>query len=285
MNQTSWIVFHKFLQKCNLEKRDELVSCLPEDKQILVKNFTTTFGDPSVGFEGADVLNQVHYSWLAPLIRSRSEDEIRLFLSALNPEQVKGLKKALLFTNGLYTLSHLGQKFIRSTLVEEFLGGKEVLPLACLPEDPLNELLSLNTERLVLLTSFLGLRDLSVEMRLIIDTSKIKQIMGILSQHEQLYLKMVTQQKEPIVFKPMGLAKWDGDPKGFKTLLLQRGMNRLAKALNGHNESLIWYVTHKFDTEKGKTLTAFCTPVERRASSILSFQVADLIPNIQNLRL
>ncbi len=286
MNSRSWVVFNAFMQKCHFDKGNALLHVLPKSVKSFLENLLPSWGDPAQGIEEEEILNHVHYSWLAPLIRMRTEDEIRLFLSALTEQQAKGLKKVLLFTNALYTLSKAGKKFLRKQLLELFLDKKKILPVECLPENPLNALLPFTSEQLFSLISFLGIRDLAVEMRMIIDKVRIKQILNTLSEHEQLYLKTLMQQKEAIIFKPLGLAsnQWDGNALELKAVLKQRGINRLAKALYGKNESLIWYITHKLDSSFGKALLSFCTPVEdTKASQSLSEQVTDLIPYIQNL--
>ncbi len=285
MNKESLLIFQGFLAECDPQKKEGILNCLSNQFKELIEQIPP-LKDPLMEVCYEDTLDHIHYSWLAPFIRMHTEEEMRLFLSALTESQAKGLRKTLLLTNNPYSLTPIAKTFLKNYLLTSFFKGKEVVSAKRLPEDPLNELLSLTAEELYLLSSFLGLRDLSVEMRLIIDNAKIKQIENVLTKHEALYLKTLMQQKEPIVFKPIGVAKWDGNITALKAAILQRGLNRLSKALYGHGESLFWYITHKLDNNMGKALTSFYTPVEsEKASTLLLNQVLELIPNIKNLTL
>lgn len=287
MKTASWIVCKAFMQKCPPERRTAMIRHLPKEDQALLDKIPTPFGDPTTETSTAEEqLSKIHYSWLAPYLRMLSENEIRLFLSALDEAQSKGLKKTLLFSNHLASLTSFSKQFLCKQLFSKVTQQEHPLPISFLPDSPLNALLSLSYEELVLLTGFLGIRDLALEVRRIIDKEKLKQIQHALSHHQQLYLKSLLQQKDPIAFKSMELGKWDGRPDSLKVLLHQRGINRLAKALYHQDKSLIWHIAHRLDSERGESLLKFCTPLEStRAAEVLGNQALELIPYIQNLTL
>jgi hypothetical protein len=280
----SRILCNALLQSKSPSERQALLHYLSQEEKERFSDLPPVCGSPDTHLERKEtLLEKVHYSWIAPLLRKFPENEIRLLLSSLNEEQVKGLKKALLFSNSLYALPSLAKTFFRSYLAEQ-LSAKELLPPECLPQDPLNELLALNHTGLVQLANFLGMRDLALEMKQIIDNTKLKQIHQALSPDEKLYLKQLMQQKEGVSFRPLKLAAWDGQEKSLKALIHQRGLNRLAKALCNSSSSLVWYVSHQFDVERAELLRRLSTPPDHeQVIAALAAQVLELIPSIQHL--
>ncbi len=281
MDNTAAIVCHAFLKKCSPEQQSTLLKYLPIAEAKQIRELGATLGDPSKGFSFCDEeLFRIHYSWFAPYLRSLLESDIRLFLSCLHPNQQKGLKTLLLFSNQLPEISLMASQFLRQTLFDR-IAPPQLLPVACLPGSRLNPLLELDKQGWSSLIDLISMHDLSIEIRHIIDTAKLKQIYALLSKPQQAYLKTLTHKKEPIAFKKLGIAIWSGDAEALKHGLFQRGINRIAKALYGHHASLIWYVSHHLDIEKGNALLKLCTPLDHpRAAPLLIDQVVDLSQSI-----
>lgn len=284
MNFISASVCKAFLQRSSPESQTRLLSFLPADEQTEIKELPSAFyGDPAAGFSSEDKrLNLVHHSWLSPHLRSLSESEVRLFLSSLSEAQIKGLKKTLLFSNSLLSLNPLALPFLRKAVWEMVAGSEEIVPLECLPASSLNSLLDLDSFELLTLIDLLGLHDLALEVKQIIETSKLKKISQALSPQEQAFLKELLQRKEKVSFKRMSLQKWEGDTHTLRSLLHQRGINRLAKALFVRHPSLLWYVSHKLDVERGQMLLKLAEPLEHpQAADLLAEQVEEALVSIQ----
>lgn len=281
MDNTAAIVCHAFLQKCSPEQQNALLKYLPANEAKELRELGATLGDPSKGLPRCDeALFRIHYSWFAPYLRTLPESDIRLFLACLHPDQQKGLKTALLFSNQLPEISFIASRFLRQALFER-TAPADLLPIPCLPASRLNPLLDLGMQEWSSLIDLISMHDLSIEIRHIIDTSKLKQIYALLSKPQQAYLKTLSHKKEPVAFKKLGLASWSGDVEALKHSLFQRGINRIAKALYGHHPSLIWYATHHLDSEKGNALLKLCTPLDHpRAAPLLIDQVVELSQSI-----
>lgn len=277
MDNTVEIVCHAFLNKCPPNQKEALLSYLPPEEALKVKSLGASLGKPEKGFELPDeLLAHVHFSWLAPILRALSETEIRLFLSTLNETQIKGLKQQLLFSNQLPTLSPFALTYLKTTLFEE-IAPPDLIPPTCLPANKLNALLEFKPPQLQLLIDLLSMHDLAVEIRHIIDTVKLKKIYSLISSSQQSYLKTLSHKKEPVSFKKIGLNHWNGDTEALQSILNQRGINRLAKALYGSHPSLIWYITHRLDIEKGQLMQRLCTPLDHpKAATILADQIIRL---------
>jgi len=94
------------------------------------------------------------------------------------------------------------------------------------------------------------------------------------------------QHQEPILFKAMGIYQGELTESVLRAFVRQRGLNRLAKALYGQQESLIWYIQHKVDKALGEGLQALCVPtVPSHAGKILEEQVVDALSFIKKERL
>ncbi len=278
MDQTVAIVCHAFLDKCSPEKKEALSSYLSLDLAKELHSLPKTLGDPSIGFLSyQEGLDQIHYSWFEPFLRGQSESELCLFLGCLEGSQVQGLKKLLLFSNSTPQLPPIAASFFKAKLFVS-LKDKDLLPISCLPQSPLNSLLDLSHQELLSLIELLSMHDLAIEIRHIIDTMRLKKIYSFLNKAQQSYLKTLSHKKEPIAFKKLGLNNWNGDTEALQASLEQRGINRIAKALFSHHPSLTWHVSHHLDMNRGMRLIHLCSPLNHpQADAILTHQVSDLV--------
>ena len=163
------------------------------------------------------------------------------------------------------------------------IATEDLIPIACLPADPLNCLLHLSLPELLSLIDLLSMHDLSVEIRYIIETSKLKEIYALLTKAQTTFLKTLLHKKEAVTFKKMGLIGWNGEREALRLLLLQRGVNRVAKSLYGKHSSLLWHIAHRLDIEKGQLLIKLCTALDHpRASAILCEQVIELVSALKS---
>ncbi len=283
MDRCVAIVWRAFLDKLPLERKAELLTYLSEPDKAFFQEPAAAYGDPSSGLSALEEeLPRVHYTWLAPFLRSQAGGDIKLFMGCLSSEQFQGLKHVLLFANHPPELSLMARTYFRQTLWGA-IAGQELLPLNCLPASPLNSLLDLSAAELTTLIELLSMRDLAVEIRQIIETAKLQKIYSLLSKAQTAYLKTLLHTKEAVTFKKMELMKWDGNKELFLALLTQRGINRLAKALYTEDESLRWYIAHRLESERGSMLLKLCSPLDHAgASSILSEQIVELIQTFKN---
>jgi len=229
-------------------------------------------------FSAGDYLDNINATWITFYLRNFSENDIRLFAASLSEAKRNEVREILLFSNHSPPLKKEAKKFLQDRLFAKIKNKKkDLLPIECLPEHPLNTLLELTSEQLLELINCLGLMDVAHDLKHIIDTVKRKQIQGALSQKNQNFLKFISHQKESIAFKRMGLETWDGDLNYLNKLIHQRGLNRLAKALFGQEESLFWYLSHKLDTSNSSILQQLHTDLKHPKGVLLLIkQIAEL---------
>ena len=281
MHKAALILWQSYLHTLPADRRRILLACI--SPACLAKLQSLPMLAASKEIEPPEKeLAKIHYSWLAPFLRSLPENEVKLFLSTLNPSQIQGLRTTLLLSNSLPTPSGLGATFLRKTLLGA-IATEDLLPVACLPDDPLNGLLGLTIEELESLIDLLSMHDLSIEIRHIIETSKLKEIYALLTKAQTTFLKTLLHKKEPVSFKKMGLLAWKGDRESLSSMLTQRGVNRIAKALYEKNPSLLWHIAHRLDIDKGQLMIKLCSALDHpRASSLLCDQVIELMHALQN---
>ncbi len=284
MRSSSRVVLKSFLEMCSVAERSSLTNYLaPIEKQIIDK-LPKTYGNPLRDTATTQqLLQQIHPSWLSPFLRTLSEKDIGFFLAALGAPLSIAVKKELLYAGEIPVVSELGKEYLQKTLLGYLTAEVEdLLPLAFLPESPLNSLLDLKNELLNLSLDFLGLHDLCVEVKQIIEKTKLQKINEALTTHQLNYLKILLQSPEPVAFAKMGLANWNEDPEKLKMLIRQRGANRMAKALYGQDPSLIWHVLHKLDFERAFLVKKLMSPMDNsRAVQILIAQILEYITYIR----
>lgn len=269
-----------FLEQRSPAERSSLANYLtPVEKKELDK-LPKTYGNP-LQDKGLpeEFLRHIHPSWLTPFLRTLSEKDIGYFLAAIGHPLSNAVGKELLYAGTIPTLSQLGREYLQTTLLGYLTAEiDDLLPLSFLPQSPLNALLDLKNDLLNLSLDFLGLHDLCVEIKQIIEKTKLKKINEALSTNQQNYLKILLQSPEPVAFAKMGLASWNGDPEKLKMLIRQRGANRLGKALFGQDPSLIWHVLHKLDFERALLVKKLMSPMDNgRAVQILIAQMIEYI--------
>ena len=284
MDNGAAVVCNAFLEKLPSQEHTALLRHLPDEQLHQLSHLKKPIEDPTLGTTPLeDELPRIHYSWLTPFLRSLPEGDIKLFMSCLSQDQIRDLKNALLYSNHLPSPSLLAETFLKKTLFASLKGHTKLLPFQCLPTSSLNILLEQTTTELRSLINLLSMHDLATEIRQIIDTTKLKQIYAHLSPAQTTFLKTLIHRKEPITFKKMGLSNWDGRIETLATILEQRGINRIAKALFAEDPSLTWYIAHRLDIQRGSTLLKLCSALDHpQAAFLLSEQVATLIQSLKH---
>lgn len=212
----------------------------------------------------------IHYSWLAPVLQSFSPAMQTLLLAAL-PESLSVPLCPILHTSVSLALSENIKPYFLSLLYRK-LGALEVLPIGFLPESPLAFLADYSKSQLIELIDFLGLYDLSDEIRQIVDTKVLKMIYRLLSAKQLQFLHVSLHQKEKLSTQPIGLKQWKGDAAELESVLHRRGLLRLGYALSGQHPDLLWHIKHRLDTGRGHLLASHYSKKEIPGVSVALLQ-------------
>ncbi len=267
------MVLKAFLSRCEPQKKRALERFLPKEElhEIeLLPNFPEEV-KPDRFFNG-NILEKVHWSWFLPTLKTYSEIEQKLFLSAVNPYAAKNLAKTLTLSVNGTEMSEVGRSFLRKLLLDSLLGPQDrLLPIDYLPSSPLHHLLNYTKKELTHLIDLLSLHDLAAELRQIVETKILKKIYSLLTEEERKFLKTAMTHKDPFTLGKLGIERWDGSEESLRTLLHKRGLVRLGAGLSGQNPDFIWYICHQLDIGRGNALHKLCAkePIHGVTDAIL----------------
>lgn len=264
MNAAPWMICKNFLESSSAHEQKRLSSFLPKNIQERLSLFPSIEINPQrKSIDQKALLFKMHYAWMAPLLRNFSENDLRLCLSALSKDQIKGLEKRLRFSDHMIKLSPIAASYIHNYLLKMLSTDiKDLLPFHCLPRTSLSPLLDLPYSQFPTLFSLLGLFDLSFALKQIIDTAQLKHIYQGLSSTQQAFLSSLQLPKSFFAPKPHFLEHWDNEPKSLHLLIDERGIHRFALALSGQDSSFVWYLTHFMDPVFAQKIKTQLVPLE-----------------------
>lgn len=245
---TAEIICNVFLEKSG--KKDILLSYLSPSKQQRMEKLGKSKMELPLKKEFP--LSRIHPTRLSPILRTFSEKEASLLMFLLTDEQKKSIQKELFFVAGERAPSEFAKPFLEKFLWQKVTGESAPCLFSLLEETPLLQIFDLSFENLDRLIDLLAMNDLALEMKLIIDKVRIKAIEDSLSTEQKEYLQSLMQHKPTISFGKMELANWDMSKQTLQKLLLQRGINRLAKACHFMSSDFLWYLSHFLDQEKSR---------------------------------
>ena len=285
MTDSSLVALKKMLLSLSKPLQERLVHFLPQKtaKALLA---LSPFEDKIVlkDIEYDHLLDLVHYSWFLPTLRIYEKKEIALFLLSLAEGQKKNLSSLLDIKLPKAKLTEKGNNYLRSHLLSSLIGEeREILPFSFLPASELNVLLKFSKKTLTTLIDFLGLYDLKIELKQVVDPKLLKSIQKCLSKEKLLFFKSIRNGKQTVFSTKLHLNSWNGEKKSLIAIIHRAGLIRFAKALSRENENLIWYIIHILDIGRGATLQKFCEKKEKEAIvSFISKQILNVIQtNIQ----
>lgn len=269
----SLMVCRALLENCPEEEQSALLSLLPESELEKIQALSSAHL-PEEHLLRADSLNWIHFSWFGPFLRTLPKQDLALILSALSKEQSTGLKDLLGFSETLPTATAFLKEFVRKLLLDQLNKEGELISPPYLPVTDFQPLSYLENKQLMRFLQYLGLYDLSFEMRHMIATAELKKILRVLHEEEAVFVREISHQRDPIVLKRLFLKNWDGKRLSLVSLLQGRGVHRLAVGLYGQESSLIWSLSHILDIGIAIQLRNLCKdPGEERVVHVINEQI------------
>lgn len=263
MQVKRWLMTRVLLNRFYRKTPEPLIRCLPKEdaegilaQNIISDNIALVMAQPE------ELIQKIHYSWLAPIIQSFPQFLQVSMLGAM-PKTLSDKLQKMLNLNINYVLNTSLAAPVQTFLINKLYSHVKdtaVLPLSFLPTTPLTRLGELNKNQLVTLIDLLGIYDLADEVRQIIDKDRLKKIYGCLGIKQRQFLRVCLHQKEVVASSPLGLGQWDGECSQLEKLLHTRGMMRLGKALCIEHPDFLWHLTHTLDTGRGTRLMSYYAP-------------------------
>lgn len=248
-------VLHKRFHKGSLES---FLSPLPPEEVQEVINCEVASDDPMPAMlQPMERIGKIHYSWLMPLIEKLSSDVKEVIIKAMPEKERNRLAAALKYNLSKASLSSPVQIYLVDDLYEHIPGALDVLPAEYLPSTLISGLAGWSKSDLIELIDFLGLHDLSEEIRQVVDKKRLQAVYNCLNKKEQYYLQYCLHKREKLASPPLGLDRWAGKCEKLKAVLQSRGIIRLGRALSGEHADILWHITHTLDKARGQTLLKY----------------------------
>jgi len=254
MQAKGWMMFNVFVNKYHQGAKEALLKGLADEetRQAIDHDINSHDISPTV-VKSWDLIKKIHYSWMKEPLQLLPQELQALILSALPQEQSEGLASLLRMQVTPPQFSDIIGRFLVDLFYRRYVASEE-LPPQLLPQTKLSFLINFNKNQLIELFDYLGLYDLSQDVRCIVDKVRLKKIFLSLSQNMQEFLKICLQQRDWLPPQPLPLDTWDGQKKTLIRLIHRRGIDRLGKALSAHPEPLIHHLSHVLDTGRGTIL-------------------------------
>lgn len=281
MDRVYALSLKQFLTTFAASDASRLSSYLPEDEQNEIAQMPAH--TETVSHSIAEELEQIHYTWFIPFLETFAKSDAHFLASSLSDTKYQKLKRRLHFEAAKTPLTETGTRFAHQTLYHWLVKSKEgYTPKSLVPTHPLRTLLALSKKELFLTFDYLGLHDLAVDLKKIVEIKKIKALKHALTKEQSSYVEMLVKHGEPIAFKRLELEFWDGDTDTLHTMVHTRGINRISKALYGCPPSLLWHIRHSLDTGRARLLDRFLVnPHNEKVQDILLSQVLKAVQHVQ----
>jgi hypothetical protein len=274
----SSMICKAFLTRCPSKEQSALYSLLPEKERREMEKLPAATLREGVG---KNPLHWIHFSWFAPFLRTLTQRDLSLFLGGLSKQQSTGLKELLRFSEPLPAPTSFFKEFVHTILFSELNKEQELIPPSYLPTSVFDPLLQLRDKQLMTVIRYLGLYDLSFEMRQMIATAHLKKILRALHREEVYFTREIADQRDPLIFKRFFLQGWDGKRSSLVSLLHERGLQRLALGISSQGAGFTWSLAHVLELGVATRLLALSkSPKEERVSQILSAQILTVLERI-----
>ncbi len=217
-------------------------------------------------------LAHLHTSWLEPVFR-KVPAPLNQFVGSVVP-QAKELK-----------ISPRGVEQPVRALFQQWLfdqtWGENVTPYSLLAPTALDCLLTMTKERLVLLLDLLGIQDVAIDMRRVLDRESVEKLKALLSETQRQYLEMCG--KDNII--PLQIERTPSfwlNHSNPRLLIHSAGLWRLTRLVAGEDPSWVWYLTRRLDMGRGQQIEKWIAQdpkiaLQGRPKQVLQEQVVKLV--------
>lgn len=224
------------------------------DPSLHLKKKSVAFLDES--YHSLDLLEKIDPSHLDIIYDSYPKKDISLIQNNLK----KGLNEKL-------------NHFIKKDCLEKLLKQTPCLPYKYTPLFSGSYILFLNSSLTKQLIMLLGLYDLKLALKTLIDQGIINQVHTYLTDLQKMFLKELAKEADKVAFKRLPLETWDKQKTSFEGLIYLRGLNRFSKAYHDVNpfikNELILRLAYK---DKAQFIT-LCTKVEPQIKEALISEI------------
>lgn len=246
----------------------------PESFKHLVEAGAVTASPSDLLIDPRKALETIHYSWIGEAMETIPKELHRPTLASLGSVHKQMLCRQLqIEIDKLPSISPIVQSFLIEKLYRKIEGINDVLPLSFSPEYPLTKLLELDKNLILEMFDLLGLHDLAVKAKLIVDKTTLNHIHKSLTPIRKKLFDIFLQQPDRVQLPEIDLSNWTGEPRILKKILHRRGILRLSSALAGYSKDFMWHFTRRLDTGRGRIVLRYYSEEPTQLVQVLTEQV------------
>lgn len=219
-------------------------------------------------------LEAIHYSWIAEAMERLPQHLYPAILASLTGTQKQMLCRLHdIEVDELDTVPPFVQAFLLEKLYRHVEGVDEVLPLSFSPTYPLSKLLDIDKNLILEMFDLLGLHDLAVKAKHIVDKTTLNYIHASLTPIRKKIFDIFLQKVDKAQLPQIDLSNWTGEPRILKKMLHRRGILRLSSALAGYSKDFMWHFTRRLDTGRGRIVLRYYSEEPTQLVPVLTEQV------------
>ncbi len=240
-----------------------------------VSEMGTIHGKPQdLLIEPKIALESIHYSWITEAMERLPKHLYPATLASLGGAQKQMLCRVYdIEVDELDRVPAIVQSFLLEKLYRQLEDIDEVLPLSFSPSYPLSKLLEIDKNLILEMFDLLGLHDLAVKARFIVDKTTLNYIYASLPPIRKKIFDLFLQKVDKAQLPEIDLSNWTGEPKILKKMLHRRGILRLSSALAGYSKDFMWHFTRRLDTGRGRIVLRYYSEETTQLVPILTEQV------------
>jgi hypothetical protein len=254
MNQLYLLSLKAFIENTSSKDGKNLYKFLQEGVSQELNHFKESVGIPLSYMQRDVAIESIHASWYKLQLESYPKDEIAFYLSSLPVTTRNNLLELLKIKPSILKLSTFAKNFFAEKFFLDFTQKNPFLPMEFLPKSPFNDILLLKKNYLITLIDLLGIQDLALDLRKVLDKRILDDISSKLQDHQKKYLFNILRIGDLPVIKSEELAFWQKSKEALSLLITQKGLYRLSLALLEQNENLVWHIARILDISRGMQL-------------------------------
>lgn len=254
MKLTQGMVLRVLINRFHPEGVESLSPFLGEDALRLLEGETLEFNRPDELLNAHHrLLSKIHYSWLVPAIQ-KLNGPLQAHVIAQMPEPSRS-KLAQHFQ--IAELPERLHPFLREVLVHKVisrLGEESHIHPQLVESGTFSDLEPLTKHQLLDVIDCLGVHDIALEIKQIVDKRKLAKVIETLTPLQKAFLKSAVHERAVWNSTPVGLENWAGDRKNLLRTLHKRGIARFGIALQGADPEFRRLILLKLDTGRAGRL-------------------------------
>jgi hypothetical protein len=254
MNQLYLLSLKAFIENTSSKDGKNLYKFLQEGVSKEINRFKEPVLIPLSYMQRDVAIESIHASWYKLQLESYPKEEIAFYLSSLPVITRDSLLELLEIKPSILKLSTFAKSFFAEKFFLDFTQKNPFLPIEFLPKSPFNDLLLLKKNYLTTLIDLLGVQDLALDIRKVLDKRILDDISSKLQDHQKKYLLNILRIGDLPLVKSEELVFWQKSKEALSLIITQKGLYRLSIALLGQNENLIWHIARLLDITRGMQL-------------------------------